>query len=1015
MNESPDPGDPGPPLVSEISNSEEEVCVDPSVDVLESASDGSDERARPQEDQKEIDRENNERLKEEVSNEVSQSDTEDIDEYEQTKEEEFQDEELDEELEEYEELSEDEEYNDETLASTIIREIQDGTYICLVCTGEIDQHSQVWSCDECYRVYDLDCIKDWALRGSSTDKTSKQWRCPACNVAIKNIPSRFTCWCGRVVNPHANPLSPFSCGNSCNSQYENCVHSCSSICHPGAHPICGAMGPLMKCQCGKEAKQVPCLITPYETGWNCSNPCEIVICDLKHKCKRGCHSGFCGVCEESISLKCYCGKEDLQLSCHEKQLEECHDSEGNSWIGGGRCTKKTRVYYNCNNHYRDLECQPLPQQVEICRLDPSQVDTCYCGKTHVEAKGRTNCTDPIPQCDSRCDKVLPCGCHCLMKCHPGPCECFSKKDIKCACGHETFSVMCRFIQEGYQPKCKHKCSVLLNCRKHYHREQCCQYEQVALKRERDKKKAIRNNTRSNFNDEIMTMEAIHICMKTCNRLKSCGQHYCEALCHPGPCGVCYESTNEDLVCNCGKTVLPAPVRCGSKLVCHEQCVRPKACGHRPEPHECHEDSVACPKCTALVAKECNCGLKADIPGILCSQENVSCGSICTVAMSCGHPCLRSCSSRCTKDNIHNSSSLCMALCKKVRKNCPHLCKMKCHANKVGKSANCDITRCTELVQVTCECGRVKKKVPCGSTVENSSLIGSTLECDEECIKSKRDTELRSAFMVGDANDTLKDEIPYSESVMSTFQAQTTWCSRIENVMRTFVEDYYVQLDQEVKSPKRTFHFPPMTSPQRTFVHELAEAYKLYSESQDKDPKRSVFIVITRMSKLPEMTVAKAIAHKDSLIQEANTVNELKQQDIEKAAFNALIIQDVFFGIVKDDLENELNKYLEKFSNKEPKFQWLKESTFIFYFNTTFEKVTPEDENELYLLSKTLRKVLREKSLAFDCKLCSIDESATYVLKIDNVASTPTRESTPQPVKSMNSFDLLAEENTQIEV
>ena len=145
-------------------------------------------------------------------------------------------------------------------------EIQDGTYVCLVCTGEINKDSQIWTCHQCFRVYDLDCIQDWAVRGSSTNKTSKEWRCPSCNHATKVIPKVFTCWCGKLINPEHNVLMPFSCGSMCNYKYASCVHSCTYICHPGQHPICGATGPMMKCHCGKESRQLPCLITPYDEG-----------------------------------------------------------------------------------------------------------------------------------------------------------------------------------------------------------------------------------------------------------------------------------------------------------------------------------------------------------------------------------------------------------------------------------------------------------------------------------------------------------------------------------------------------------------------------------------------------------------------------------------------------------------------------------------------------------------------------------------------------------------------------
>lgn len=73
-------------------------------------------------------------------------------------------------------------------------------------------------------------------------------------------------------------------------------------------------------------------------------------------------------------------------------------------------------------------------------------------------------------------------------------------------------------------------------------------------------------------------------------------------------------------------------------------------------------------------------------------------------------------------------------------------------------------------------------------------------------------------------------------------------------------------------------------------------------------------------------------------------------------------------------------------------------------------MTEKDEDDLYLLMKTFRKVLREKSLAFDCKLCRIDEEATYVLKVDRKSPEPQESTTEVSEKtSNNAFDLLSEE------
>ncbi|GME81984.1 unnamed protein product [[Candida] boidinii] len=69
------------------------------------------------------------------------------------------------------------------VADEIISEIRRGVYTCLVCTGEIDEESPVWSCHHCFRVYDLNCIKNWAKNGSST-ASDNSWRCPSFSLLI---------------------------------------------------------------------------------------------------------------------------------------------------------------------------------------------------------------------------------------------------------------------------------------------------------------------------------------------------------------------------------------------------------------------------------------------------------------------------------------------------------------------------------------------------------------------------------------------------------------------------------------------------------------------------------------------------------------------------------------------------------------------------------------------------------------------------------------------------------------
>lgn len=939
---------------------------------------------------------------------------------------------------------------DETITATIVREIQDGTYTCLVCTSEIDLESKIWSCHECFRVYDLDCIKDWAKNGSSTDKVQKTWRCPACNVVTSTVPQKFTCWCGKVPNPRPNALMPFSCGNPCNTPYPGCVHSCSSPCHPGHHPVCGALGPLMKCHCGKHERQLPCLITPYETGWKCAVPCEVSVCDLGHGCpKKSCHSGFCGPCDRTVQVQCYCGQLKMDVVCYQRFAKQCSDFRGEeTWIGSAKCGLKTKVYYDCSVHYDEIECQPLPTEAKKCKLSPDVVKTCHCGKSAVEPDTRTKCTDPIPECDSVCGKLLPCGCTCIQKCHSGECVCFNVLERDCSCGNSVFMVPCRFLQQGFQPKCTRKCPVLLNCRKHYHREVCCAFEKEALRREREKKKAIRNGTRTLRNeDETMTMEPIHICTRTCNRLKSCGRHYCEALCHAGPCGICLESSNEDLVCHCGKTRIDAPVRCGTVLECHEQCVRPKPCGHRPEVHECHDDNTNCPKCTVSVTKRCNCGRK-EIKNVLCSQTNVSCGTLCTETKACGHPCLNVCSSDCTERNIHASPANCQLYCKKPRLRCPHMCKSKCHYKKPGKPLLCDGFLCKEPVQVQCPCGRKKKTGSCGGSTLSPSLILLSIDCDDDCLKAARDEELRKALL-GDEEEQL--ELPYSDSLMDVYERQTLWCSRMEVNFRVFVNENKETEEKENKETEKmengenektengenvnednesgekekednesgekgntpetpaavTFRrFTGLNSAQVAFLCNLASSFGLYFEHEDD----SMFIAITKHTVVPETTIQQAVVSRQQYREEKNKAEMMKNKDIAESLFNAILVQDVFFGIVKDELERELMPLIEGFKIEQPKMHWMRESTYVFYSEAWYQQMTLEEENKLYLAMKSVRNAVRNKSLAFNAKLCLIDGEAEHILKINEkdlaLRLDKKEEKQPSPSLENNSFSIL---------
>ncbi|ANZ76155.1 BA75_02045T0 [Komagataella pastoris] len=808
------------------------------------------------------------------------------------------------------------EASDEQLAETIINEIKDGLYQCLVCTSEIDSSSKIWSCHHCYRVYDQDCIKKWALKGSSTE-TDRSWRCPWCNGAHYSLKFPYTCWCKKKINPEQNELNPFSCGQTCSHNLKSCVHGCSLTCHPGPHiNKCLALGPKLTCHCSKEARQLPCVLTPYETGFSCGAKCDDLMPCGVHKHQLPCHEGVCGECQEMVDAQCYCGKHKKNIKCSDQVPQKSID-----WVGMFACDDPCDAFLDCGIHKHEAPCHPLTPTSHVCPKSPAVVKTCPCGKKQL-GESRSTCLDPIPSCDETCDKLLPCGDRCPWKCHDGPCSpCYRIKEASCVCKKQNFSVPCKFLTDGNVPKCKRKCESLMSCRRHICERICCPDYQEAFKRDRERRKAMRKGVLVSRNEE-MDIEPSHVCIKPCDRLLSCGKHTCPQVDHPGNCPPCLESSSDDLVCECGKTVIPAPVRCGTKVTCTYQCHRPKECGHEPEPHTCHEPEVKCPRCTTLLKKPCRCERKIKV-NVLCSQPQVSCGRPCQKLLNCGR----------------------------------HYCDDICPSTKICSG---NLSKCTKLVKVSCPCNRIVKHFECCNVAEDQKL-----ECDETCEKILRNKKLFEAFQVSPAVGDIDQVIPYSRYVMNTALKQSSW---VNSVVRLF--------DNLIQSSKKTHHFNPMTTPQRQFIHELAESYNYNSYTLDREPYRSVVIEIKEGSKLPHLSISESIkifkAKKErDLLASRQKQNSPTESDSNEF-FNAIAIQKVFFGATLDEI---ISTVQELYSPVFPEglVKCINDGTFYFLPS---EPINSSQETELKLIElfEPFTQILSKKSLAFECKLIRVDES-----------------------------------------
>jgi len=534
------------------------------------------------------------------------------------------------------------------LPTRIQDDIQNGHYECVICTYEVVRTSRIWACSTCWTVAHLHCVKKWytnQMKAKDENQNPNQqtpgWRCPGCNSSLTEDPGPYHCWCSKEHDPKPIPgLPPHTCGQTCSKSRGTCPHPCPLMCHAGPCPPCTLMGPTQTCFCGKHTVTKRCIESEYGKGWSCEEPCGDLLPCGEHTCTRPCHSGLCGACEIPVLSTCYCGKEQREIPCDQREdiLESFNygqlkvsqvpnDNNSDPWYEGSfRCDNVCSREFDCGHHSCQKPCHPQDEDAGHCPFSPDVVTHCPCGKTPLEsmAEGlRQSCRDPIPHCDEPCYKTLPCGHHCRNKCHTGSCDpCFAYIDITCRCGRTTVNGICH---QGTieHPQCFRICKAQLNCGRHECGEHCCAGEKKAAERRKQKCSA---------NDNF---EAEHICLQVCGRQLKCGKHTCQQLCHKGPCPSCLEAVFDEISCSCGRTILQPPQPCGTKAPeCRFECTKAQRCSHPPVSHQCHPEETQCPKCPFLVEKSCICGKKV-LKNQPCWFEEARCGLPCGKKLKCG--------------------------------------------------------------------------------------------------------------------------------------------------------------------------------------------------------------------------------------------------------------------------------------------------------------------------------------------------------------------------------------------
>ncbi|NXC84276.1 NFX1 protein, partial [Cercotrichas coryphoeus] len=726
---------------------------------------------------------------------------------------------------------------------SLIEQLTTEKYECMVCCEVVRIVAPVWSCQNCYHVFHLNCIKKWARSpASQAEDGNSGWRCPACQNASVQVPKTYTCFCGKVQNPEWNRNEiPHSCGELCGKKRQglDCPHLCNILCHPGPCPSCPAFV-TKTCECGQTSHSVRC---GQSTKIHCSNVCGNTLNCGKHSCTQVCHAGKCSPCQLTVQQVCYCGSNFKEVLCGSK--EEFSDGFG-SFSCQNICGKKL----NCGRHNCKQVCHPQPCQ--LCPRLPQVVYRCPCGQTPLSkllelgCVERKICTDPIPSCGKTCGKPLSCGSYefvhtCESLCHEGDCKpCSHTSNIYCRCGFKKkvsdLGELSFFLIAAITFMCDKRCNKKRSCGRHKCNEVCC-------------------------------VDTEHKCSLVCGRKLNCGLHRCEEPCHRGSCQTCWQTSFDELTCYCGESVIYPPVPCGTQPPeCKKTCTRPHDCDH-PVYHSCHSEEK-CPPCTYLTQKWCMGKHEVKLYSTHTEQlgtDKFVKSSFRLLSMGDCSPCVTCYPSR-------------RALAPKswvlIRELSPTqlyiyvLSQMKSTTFFFRIAAISIATKLTDL--------QLGDSVEISRLITKKEMKQARLQCDEECLALQRNRRLAEALEIDDNSDpfNIRSSGPkYSDLLKEDARKDIKFVSDIEKEMRMLVEAV-----NKGKHAKKSHCYPPMNRDHRRIIHELAQVYGIESVSYDNEPKRNVVITAVKGKSICPSNTLTSVLDKEMQSRPAPPLPHYKQTD-----------------------------------------------------------------------------------------------------------------------------------------
>ena len=116
-----------------------------------------------------------------------------------------------------------------------------------------------------------------------------------------------------------------------------------------------------------------------------------------------------------------------------------------------------------------------------------------------------------------------------------------------------------------------------------------------------------------------------------------------------------------------------------------------------------------------------------------------------------------------------------------------------------------------------------------------------------CATAQRNAALAEALGISkDRAAGAAQPVTWLPETITFYSENATWAKNIEQIFIEFIG-----------SSRATHLFQPMKFPQRKFIHDLAEKFKLRSESLDEEPFRSVLIARKPESTAPKPSLSEA--------------------------------------------------------------------------------------------------------------------------------------------------------------